>query len=166
MELIRGFEGCSRVPYRDSKGIPTIGIGFTRLGGQPVEMTTPEMTPEEIQRAFGEELQATAKLLQGTLRRAVSPTQAAALGSFAYNVGGKAFAGSGVLECTNRGDWAGAMEDFGHWNRSGGRVVPGLVVRRKKEAEVYGEGLELREAVPQAQASTADALNQQELDQL
>lgn len=60
-----------------------------------------------------------------------------ALVSLAYNIGTRALATSTLLRMHNAGDKAGAAEQFGRWNRAGGRVLAGLVKRRGAEAALY-----------------------------
>ena len=37
----------------------------------------------------------------------------------------------------NRGDFEGAAEEFAKWNLSAGKVLPGLVIRRRDERAMY-----------------------------
>jgi lysozyme len=39
----------------------------------------------------------------------------------------------------NRGDYEGAAEAFMMWTKGGGKVLPGLVKRRKDEAALFLE---------------------------
>jgi lysozyme len=58
-----------------------------------------------------------------------------ALASFQYNTGG--LAKSTLLKKLNKEDYAGAAAEFAKWNKAGGKVWPGLVTRRAKEAELF-----------------------------
>lgn len=60
-----------------------------------------------------------------------------ALVSLAYNIGTNALAKSTVIRAHNRGDFAAAARAFGLWNKSSGKVYPGLVTRRAAEAAMY-----------------------------
>jgi lysozyme len=66
-----------------------------------------------------------------------SDNQFAAMVSLAFNVGLANFGGSTLLKKHNAGDCAGAADEFKRWNRAGGKVLPGLVTRRAKEALLY-----------------------------
>lgn len=71
----------------------------------------------------------------------LTPQRDAAYVSLAYNVG---IAGAGKSTATRRlndGDIAGGCEAIGWWNRSGGRVVRGLVNRRADEVRLCRIGL-------------------------
>ena len=60
-----------------------------------------------------------------------------ALVSFSYNVGVAAFSNSTLLRNLNAGDIVGATAQFREWNRSGGRVMQGLVNRRNEEINLF-----------------------------
>ena len=60
-----------------------------------------------------------------------------ALVSFAYNVGSRALSTSTLLKKLNAGDIKGAADEFLRWNKSGGKVMPGLTNRRKAERALF-----------------------------
>ncbi len=69
-----------------------------------------------------------------------SPTtqqQFDALVSFAYNLGIGALQRSTLLRYHNRGDYKRASKEFGKWTHSNGKVLKGLVRRRKAEKKLY-----------------------------
>jgi lysozyme len=68
------------------------------------------------------------------LRVPVKEHQFDALVSFAYNVGIGNLKSSTPLRKLNAGDFDGAALKFHRWNRSTGKVLPGLVRRRAAEA--------------------------------
>jgi lysozyme len=39
----------------------------------------------------------------------------------------------------NRGDYAGAAEEFLKWAKAGGKVLPGLLKRRRDELNLYSK---------------------------
>jgi lysozyme len=61
-----------------------------------------------------------------------------AIVSFAFNVGGGALKDSTLLRKAriNVNDPSIAYE-FSRWNKGGGKILPGLVKRRKKESDLY-----------------------------
>ena len=64
--------------------------------------------------------------------------QISALVSFAFNVGVFAFQKSTMLRKINKGDYAGASEEFARWKFiEGGKESPGLVRRRAAEKELF-----------------------------
>lgn len=140
--LIKTFEGCARkrsdghyaaYPDPGTGGAPwTIGWGATGKGIGPGTVWT--------------KAQCDARLLEDVARhardvdRAIGPAattqpQFDALVSFHYNTGA-----IGRATLTKRhiaGDHADAVRQFARWNRAGGRVLKGLVRRRKAEADRY-----------------------------
>ena len=67
----------------------------------------------------------------------INQNQFDALVSFTYNVGGVHLADSTLLKMLNKGDYAGASEQFGRWAKAGGKTLPGLVARRESEKELF-----------------------------
>jgi lysozyme len=60
-----------------------------------------------------------------------------ALVSFAFNVGLGNLQRSTIRQKHNRGEFEGAAEAFMQWTKAGGKVLPGLVKRRKDESTLY-----------------------------
>jgi lysozyme len=63
-----------------------------------------------------------------------------ALTSFAFNVGLGNLQASTLRQKHNRGDFEGASDEFLKWNLAGGKVLPGLVTRRRDERALYLKG--------------------------
>jgi lysozyme len=53
-----------------------------------------------------------------------------------YNIGPTAFCNSTIVKRFNAGDYAGACDAFLMWNKAGGKVIRGLVVRREAERKL------------------------------
>ncbi|MEI6857140.1 lysozyme, partial [Psychrilyobacter sp.] len=62
-----------------------------------------------------------------------------ALTSFVYNLGSSIFIESNctLLRKLNKEDYTGASNEFKRWNKSGGKVLNGLVARRKSEGNLF-----------------------------
>jgi len=67
----------------------------------------------------------------------VNQNQFDAMVSLDYNIGGGNFKSSSVVANLNKGDVAAAAESFKLWNKSGGKVVQGLVNRRELEVALF-----------------------------
>lgn len=65
------------------------------------------------------------------------PTRLAAFISLAYNIGMKEFKTSTALRKAKIGDHSGAAEAIKLFNKSGGKVMNGLITRRQKESDLY-----------------------------
>ncbi len=63
-----------------------------------------------------------------------------ALCSLTWNIGIAGMKKSSVVRLHNAGDKAAAARAFGLWNKSRGKVLPGLVRRRSAEAALYLAG--------------------------
>jgi lysozyme len=57
--------------------------------------------------------------------------------SFCFNAGLGNYQSSGIRMKNNRGDFDGAAQEFLKWVRGGGKILPGLVKRRKDEMSLY-----------------------------
>ncbi len=75
----------------------------------------------------------------------------AAFVSLAYNIGASAFCKSTVVKRFKSGDYYGACAAIEMWNQAGGKVWPGLVVRRADERAMCERGipamLKMRETI-------------------
>ena len=135
LEIIKRNEGCELTAYRDVVGVWTIGYGDT---GPDVHRGL-TITQEEAEQRLVDRL--TREFEPGVLAAiGGAPTtdnQFSAMVSLAYNIGVGAFAGSTVARKHTEGDHQAAAEAFALWNKSGGRVLCGLVRRREEEADLY-----------------------------
>ena len=64
-----------------------------------------------------------------------------ALVSFTYNLGAGALARSSLLRKLNAREYEAAAAEFDKWVYAGGRILPGLVNRRKAERDLFKEPL-------------------------
>src|SRR5215204_4959046 len=126
-------EGRRLKTYRCSAGVLTIGIGHTSAAGAPKVTPGLTITRAECDAIFARDLVKYESTVNRVLKVAVSQAQFDALVSLCFNIGQGAFARSTLVRKLNAGDVAGAANAFLSWVRAGGRVVPGLVTRRKSE---------------------------------
>lgn len=136
--LCRRFEGWRSRPYLCPANVWTIGYGATHyLDGRTVKPIDPPITQETGERLLMRQIEAT--YLPGAL--ALCPTadtdgRRAALGDFAFNLGLTRLKGSTLRKRVLAGDWDGARTELMKWTRGGGKVLPGLVARRKAEVDL------------------------------
>jgi lysozyme len=135
--LCKEFEGFRAKPYLCPANVPTIGYGSTRYpDGRKVTLDDPPITRAEAEEILRWQLQR--EFLAGVLRACPSlvahPQALNAIVDFAYNLGVGRLQTSTLRRRINQGDWEGAKEQLMRWVRGGGRVLPGLVRRRKAEA--------------------------------
>ncbi len=139
LKLIKSFEGFhtrqpdgSCVAYLCPAGVPTIGHGLTegvRLGMR--------MTAEEAEAALRKEIAKHEATVNRLVTVEINQNEFDACTSLSYNIGAAAFEKSSVLKRLNRGDRAGSAQAFSMWNKGGGKVLPGLVSRRAREAALF-----------------------------
>ena len=149
--LIKRFEGCARLrrdgmveayPDPGTGAEPwTIGWGATGRGYRPDERIGPGTVWTQTQ--CDERLASDLIIYAKEVARAIGDTpttqgQFDAMVSFHYNTG--AIQRATLTRKHNDGDFAGAAAEFARWNKAGGRVLKGLVNRRREEARLYIEG--------------------------
>ena len=134
IKLIMGFEGCRLSAYKCPAGIWTIGWGET-LGVKEGDVWTQDQADARLRERVGQFMLAV--LQKCPQLHAESPERLAACTSLAYNIGTGAFGVSSICRKTKRQDYAGAADSFLLWNKAGGRVLRGLVLRRQAERAVY-----------------------------
>lgn len=136
-QFVAAHEGLSLKAYPDpgTGGAPwTIGYGHT-AGVHPGDTCTPEQAMDWLKG----ELVSFSGQVQNCVTMPLSQNQLDALTSFAYNVGLGNFQKSTLLRKVNSGDYQGAAQEFGRWNKAAGHVLPGLTKRREDEANLFME---------------------------
>ena len=149
IKMLKHHEGVRLRPYRCPARLWTVACG--RLIDpshlkvpfeKRLELPIPEgwdrtLTMEEVDGLLAQDL---ARFLAGVRRLCtvddLSPRHLA-LTSFAFNVGLGNLQASTLRAKHNRGDFDGAADEFLKWNLSAGKVLPGLVIRRKDERAMY-----------------------------
>jgi len=135
IDLICSFEGLRLKAYDDGVGVWTIGYGTTVINGVKVKKGD-TCTLEQAKSYMAQDL----KQFESAVNQVKVPlnqNQYDALVSLAYNIGVSAFLNSTLFKKLNAKDYKGAAEQFPRWNRGGGRVLNGLVKRRKIEMELF-----------------------------
>ncbi len=138
LDIIKTFEGFSSTPYLCPAGVPTIGFGSTRLtDGSRVALDHPasDETAGEVLLRLG--TSNVERAIGRLVRVRLSANQFSALVSWAYNVGSGNMQASTLRRKINRGDYAGAAEEFPKWRKTGGRILAGLVQRRERERGLF-----------------------------
>lgn len=141
--LIGTFEGLRTKAYRDPVGIPTICFGETR-GVHMGDVKTVEQCKEMLGDALLEFEQGMLRCLKNPA--AIPDKSYTAFLSLAYNIGNGAFCKSSIARALNAGDLRTACNNILRFNKAGGRVLQGLVKRRKQERALCLQGLADKEA--------------------
>ena len=139
IDLIKSFEGFKSYPYLDAVGIPTIGFGTTHYeGGRHVTMEDGDISEDRASEILRHEINDHyGAAVNRYIQVEITQNQFDALTSFAYNLGSGALKSSTLLKRVNQGRNKKAAKEFSKWVHAGGRVLKGLVRRRKSEALLF-----------------------------
>lgn len=131
-KLIKKFEGCKMRAYLDAVDVPTIAYGRTKnvkLGDTCTQDQAEEWLEEELVEYEG--------YVNEAVKVPLTQNQLDALVSWTYNLGPSNLNKSTLLKVLNNSDYDGVPEQIMRWNKAGGKVLDGLVRRRKAEAEMF-----------------------------
>lgn len=136
-ELVKS-EGLELNAYLDTAGIPTIGIGTTRyFGGTRVKMGD-KIDINKAYAYFRFDVKWAEKAVDDLTVDTLNQNQFDALVSFVYNLGVTAYRNSTLRKRINKNvNDPTIRQEMNKWVNSGGKITPGLVKRRKREADLY-----------------------------
>jgi lysozyme len=134
--LCKQFEGFRSKPYLCPANVATIGYGSTYYAnGTKVTLNDPLISLEEANNLLMYELEHT--YLPGVVRNCpillTDERKCNAVVDWCYNLGVGRLQTSTLKRKINAGDWEGAQEQLMLWTKGGGKVLPGLLKRRKAE---------------------------------
>ena len=132
IELIKKHEGFRSKAYRCSANVLTIGFGHT-LNVKSTDVITKEQGEyflrQDVEHAERE-------VNKHNLN--INQNQFDALVSFVFNLGVGNFARSTLLKRVKAyPNDITIRREFARWVYAGGKILPGLVTRRKEEADLY-----------------------------
>ena len=133
-DLIKSFEDCKLIAYRDQRGIWTCGWGAT---GPDISART-HWTQEQADARFDKDIATRVAQLNSFLEGApTTQDQFDALLSLGYNIGMGALHSSTALKKHIIGDHEGAAKAILMWNKTNGQPNKGLTRRREAERKLY-----------------------------
>lgn len=137
LALIQEFEGLRLKAYTCPAGILTIGYGHTTAAGEPT--VTPRMTITKgvAHEILKSDLERFERGVNGLVKVELTKNQFDVLVSFAYNCGLGSLKKSTLLKRVNAKRFDDVPAELMKWTRGGGKVLPGLVRRRRAEAEMW-----------------------------
>lgn len=126
--LLSAREGVRLRAYRDSRGIPTIGVGHTTAAGIPPVVMGMTITPQQCDDILTHDLAKFEHILNEALHAvAVQDHEFDALLSIMFNVGPH-FAASTCIKRLVAGDRKGAAQHILDWE-----IPPEIIGRRHSE---------------------------------
>ncbi|HGH7262920.1 TPA: lysozyme [Serratia marcescens] len=135
IDFLKRQEGEKLSAYKDTRGIPTIGVGHTGLvDGKPVAMGM-TISKEKSSDLLRFDLQWTERAINSA-NVTLNQNQYDALCSLVFNIGASAFNGSTLRRKLKAGDYAGAADQFLAWKRAGNDPDI-LLPRRQRERALF-----------------------------
>lgn len=133
LSLTKECEGCRLTAYADQGGVWTVGYGHTGPGVS-AGLT---ITQEQADTFLLSDLAGAVACVNRLVSWPIAQCQFDALVDFTFNLGCASLATSTLLRDVNAGDFAGAGNEFLRWDHIGVTVIPGLLSRRQKEAQLF-----------------------------
>lgn len=144
--MLTELEGKRSTMYRDSAGLPTIGVGHLILASEPHLMVA-NLTDSQIRTLLAADVIRFENAVTNCVDVQLEQSQFDALVILAFNIGTTGFCNSTVTARINAKDTRERItEAWGRWKMAGGQVIPGLITRRNKEIDLYFNGGEKKSA--------------------
>lgn len=149
LEFLKQREGSIATMYRDSKGLPTIGVGhlLTKselssgkifIKSQPVRWgVRGGLTDQQILDLLEQDVHVSALCVNMSVTVPLNQNQFDALASFAFNIGNQAFQASTLVRLLNQKQYDAVPAQLRRWVHAGPKTVAGLVDRREKEITLW-----------------------------
>ncbi len=133
VDFVKRFVGFRSKAYQDTGGVWTVGYGTTENVS-----AGDEVTEQEALEMLANDLQEASAAVDDLVDVPLTQNQYDALCSFVYNVGREAFRNSTLLKMINAGrPVKDCGPQFDRWIKDNGKVIAGLVTRRKAEREMF-----------------------------
>lgn len=130
--LIKKFEGCELKAYLCPAQVWTIGYGHT-AGVNEGDVCT----QEDADRMLSEDLEEFEGYVREAVDVALEQNEFDALVAWTYNLGPGNLQSSTMLKRINENKFEDVPSEMRRWNKSGGKVLDGLVRRREAEALLF-----------------------------
>ena len=147
LEKLIEWEGFKTEVYKDSAGLPTIGVGHLltkdelrsgkiSIGGKDVKYAD-GLTENQVTALLQQDIVSRETAVRNLVRVPLSQNQFDALVSFVFNIGRQAFQNSTLLRVLNDGRYQEVPDQLDRWVYSGGKKVDGLINRRRNEIALW-----------------------------
>jgi lysozyme len=146
-ELLAEWEGVELKVYKDSAGLPTIGVGHLlardeltsgkiSIGGEAVKYAN-GLTRQQALDLLDQDLDKFEDIVNTSVKVDLVQNQFDALVAFSFNVGANAFKSSTLLKILNQGEYGEVPNQLRRWVFAAGQKVQGLANRREKEVGLW-----------------------------
>jgi lysozyme len=135
LEFITKEEGSKNKAYKDSKGLPTIGVGHLIKPDEP-HLLNATLTDQEVEDLLKSDLKWCSEAVESSVRVSLKQAQFDALYSLCFNIGETNFKKSTVVKKINENDLKGAADAILMWNKP---AV--LQKRRERERALFLSGI-------------------------
>ena len=139
LNLIKQFEGLRLNAYDDGVGVWTIGYGTIKYPNGTLVKKGDKITQTQADQYIANDVATFERSVNMLVNVPLTQNQFDALVSFTYNLGATNLSASTLLKKLNSKDYKGAAAEFPKWNKAGGKVMTGLVRRRKAEMELFNK---------------------------
>lgn len=147
LEKLKEWEGVILHVYRDAAGLKTIGIGHLltesekktgviKIAGNLVEYAD-GITERQALDLLAQDVAPAEAAVNKAVVVPINQNQFDALVSFAFNVGTNGMRSSTAIAMLNAGKVEQVAPWLAKWNKAGGRVNDGLIVRRRNEIKLF-----------------------------
>ena len=136
VQFIKDHEGYRETAYQCASGVWTIGWGHTSDAKFPVRKGM-KINRAKAEAMLRHDIAEAEDAIDAVVRVPLNSNQYGALVSLIFNIGVGAFRRSTLLRLLNKGDYERASREFGKWNKSQGRTLPGLTRRRAEEKALF-----------------------------
>ena len=142
IDMIAGFERFSAMPYTDAANDCRVGYGHLVHSGPCAEggEYAAGINEQRARELLKERIQAVEPTVNRTISPAATQHQFDAIVSFAVNVGDTTFESSNLAQLLAAGRSTEVPSELLLWVNGEGSPIPGLVKRRKAEAELFATG--------------------------
>ncbi len=136
IELIKKFEGFSKIAYPDTNKRWSIGYGHNgELNGKEIVQGM-HITEENATMVLINDLKVVEQTLNNNVLVDLSQNQFDALCSLVFNIGSGSFLRSHMLFLLNKKDFCNAANEFLLWSKAGSKNDY-LLYRRQKERKLF-----------------------------
>jgi len=136
-KFIEQWEGLFLHTYNDGVGKPTIGFGHTTEAGPPHVHYGMTITAAQADEILAADLASVEADVRRLVKVRLNQNQFDALVSFTFNLGAGNLRRSNVLRAVNGEHFHEVPADMMAWDHGGGRVMLGLVRRRRAEGLLF-----------------------------